>query len=295
MRAVARVAVDVTSPDDGSWRVLVVSGSTRSASTNTALCRTAPLCAPPGVEVTVFDDCTVLPHFNPDDDHEPLPPSVLALRAAIAEADAVLFCTPEYAGSVPGSLKNLLDWVVGGTEFTGKPTAWVKVATDARRGEGAHTTLATVLRYVQAEVVASACRHIPISREMVGPDGLIADRAAREAIGHTLRAVLQHPAELPVACTLGPEDGAQRMQRWRELVERATPAIQRIGNQLEVQFQPLRGAHEELAALAVAEQQCCAFLTWTVGVDPEHPVLHVTAPPDQPDNIKPIIHLFGAT
>jgi NAD(P)H-dependent FMN reductase len=291
----ARVAVDVISTGDGSRRVLVVSGSTRSASTNTALCRTAPLCAPPGVEITVFDDCSVLPHFNPDDDHEPLPPPVVALRAAIADADAVLFCTPEYAGSVPGSLKNLLDWVVGGTEFTRKPTAWVKVATDARRGEGAHATLATVLRYVQAEVVASACDHIPISREMVGPDGLVTDPAAREAIGHTLRAILQHPTGLPVACTLGPDDGAERMQRWRELVGRAAPRIRRISNQLEVQFQPVHGVNEELEVLAAAEQQCCAFLTWTVGVDSEHPVLHVTASPDQPDNIEPIINLFGAT
>jgi NAD(P)H-dependent FMN reductase len=179
----------MTSPGERSRRVLVVSGSTRSASTNTALCRTAPLCAPPGVEVTVFDDCTVLPHFNPEHDHDPLPPPVVALRGAIA--DAVLFCCPEYAGSVPGSVKNLLDWTVGDTAFTAKPTAWVKVAVDAQRGEGARATLATVLRYVQAEIVASACRHIPVSREMVGPDGLIADPATREAIGQTLQAVLQ--------------------------------------------------------------------------------------------------------
>jgi len=67
------------------------------------------VCAPPGVEVEVFADCAVLPHFNPDDDHEPLPAAVVGLRAAIADADAVLFCTPEYAGTLPGSLKNLLD------------------------------------------------------------------------------------------------------------------------------------------------------------------------------------------
>ncbi len=177
----------------GSRLVLVISGSTRSASTNTAFCRTAPLCAPPGVEVDVFDDCAVLPHFNPDDDHEPLPAAVVALRTAIADADAVLICTPEYAGTLPGSFKNLLDWTVGGTELTGKPVAWAKVAADARRGEGAHATLATVLGYVQAEVVASACRHVPIGREMVGPDGLITEPAIREAISQALKAILQQP------------------------------------------------------------------------------------------------------
>ncbi len=291
----APVAVEVRSAGERLWRVLVVSGSTRSASTNTALCHTAPLCAPLGVEVAVFDDCAVLPHFNPDEDRQPLPPPVVALRKAIADADAVLFCTPEYAGTLPGSLKNLLDWTVGGTEFTGKATAWVKVPADPRRGEGAHSTLATVLGYVQAEVVASACRHIPISREMVGPDGLIAHPAAREAISQTLRAVLQHPADLPVACTLGLQDGADQMRRWRQLVERATPTAQRFGHQLEVQFQPGPGVHDELKALAAAEQQCCAFVAWTVAVDSGHPVLHVTAPPDQPEAIEAIMSLFGAT
>ncbi|MGH3625340.1 MAG: NADPH-dependent FMN reductase [Sciscionella sp.] len=117
----------------------------------------------------------------------------MALRTAIAEADAVLFCTPEYAGTLPGSFKNLLDWTVGGIELTGKPVAWVKVAADARRGEGAHTTLATVLGYVQAEIIAAACRHVPIGREMVGPDGLVNEPAARKAISQTLEAILEHP------------------------------------------------------------------------------------------------------
>lgn len=116
-----------------------------------------------------------------------------ALRTAIAEADAVLFCTPEYAGTVPGSLKNLLDWTVGGDELTGKPVAWAKVAADAGRGEGAHATLATVLGYVQADVVAPACRHVPIRREMVGPDGLITEPATREAIGQALEATRPQP------------------------------------------------------------------------------------------------------
>ncbi len=141
----------------------------------------------------MFDDCAVLPHFNPDDDHEPLPAAVAELRGAIANADAVLFCTPEYAGTLPGSFKNLLDWTVGGTEFTGKPAAWVRVTPDPHRGEGAHATLATVLSYVQADIRRDACRHVPISREMVGRDGLVADPATRESICETLVKMLQDP------------------------------------------------------------------------------------------------------
>ena len=167
-------------------RVLLISGSTRSASTNTALLRTAADCAPDGMATTLYDGLATLPHFNPDDDHEPLPPAVAGLRAAIAASDAVLFCTPEYAGTLPGSMKNLLDWTVGGTVMTDKPVAWVNAAADGRRGGGAHATLATVLGYVQARIVEDACRHVPVARDAIGTDGLIADDATRSAIAGAL-------------------------------------------------------------------------------------------------------------
>jgi chromate reductase len=170
-------------------RVLLVSGSTRAASTNSAFVRTAAVCAPPGIE-TVRYGLTALPHFNPDDDRDPLPPTVSALRAGIASSDAVLFCTPEYAGTIPGALKNLLEWTVGGTEMADRPVAWVNVAADPARGGGAHATLATVLGYVGARVVADACRSIPVPREAVGADGLIADPGIRTAIAAALSALV---------------------------------------------------------------------------------------------------------
>ncbi len=166
-------------------RVLLVSGSTRSASINSALVRTALLCAPPGV-TTVRYGMTGLPYFNPDDDREPLPPSVVALRAAIAASDALLFCTPEYAGSMPGALKNMLEWTVGSTAMTGKPAAWVNAASDPRRGHGANEQLATVLGYVQARVVPEACRSVPVGRDLIGPDGLIGDHGTRSALSGVL-------------------------------------------------------------------------------------------------------------
>jgi chromate reductase, NAD(P)H dehydrogenase (quinone) len=165
-----------------SLTILVISGSTRAASTNSAACRTAVQLAPPGLDVECYLDLASLPHFNPDDDHDPLPRTVAKLRATVAAADAVLFCTPEYAGTLPGALKNLLDWMVGGDEFTAKPVAWIKVAADPRRGEGAHATLTTVLSYVQATIFEKACRHVPITPEAVTPDGLIADSAAAAQI-----------------------------------------------------------------------------------------------------------------
>lgn len=174
-------------------RILVVSGSTRAKSTNTSFCRTAAQCAPPGVEVIVFDGCKHLPQFDPDDDRDPLPESVAAVRASIADSDAVLFCTPEYAGTLPGSFKNLLDWTVGGCELNDKPVAWVGVAADARRGGGAHATLATVLGYVQAVVIDEACVHVPIASDMVGADGVVEDPVTRAAIAGAVAALLGRP------------------------------------------------------------------------------------------------------
>lgn len=156
-----------------------MSGSTRSASTNSAFVRTA---AALDARAVAYEGLAGLPHFDPDADRDPLPAPVAALREAIGTAAAVVFCTPEYAGTLPGSFKNLLDWTVGGTEIAGKPVAWVNVAADPRRGGGATATLLTVLGYVQAEVVEAACRHVPVGREAVGADGLIADPSVHAAI-----------------------------------------------------------------------------------------------------------------
>ncbi len=71
-------------PSHSRGRVLASTGGTRAASTNTALCRTATGRAPDGATVTVFVGLTALPHFDPDDDHDPLPPAMVGLRAAIA-------------------------------------------------------------------------------------------------------------------------------------------------------------------------------------------------------------------
>ncbi|WUL88321.1 NAD(P)H-dependent oxidoreductase [Streptomyces sp. NBC_00342] len=97
--------------------------------------RTAQDVAPATVRTVLYDGLGDLPHFNPDDDTDPLPKPVAELRPAIAAADALLICSPEYAGTLPGSFKNLLDWTVGGTEIGDKPAAWLNAAAPGR-GEG---------------------------------------------------------------------------------------------------------------------------------------------------------------
>ena len=165
--------------------ILLLSGSLRHGSSNEAVLRTAQAAAPAQVRTVLYDGLGTLPHFNPDDDTDPPPPAVAALRAAIDEATGILICTPEYAGTLPGSFKNLLDWTVGGNEIGGKPAAWVNAAAPGR-GHGAADTLRAVLGYTGAAVVEPACVKIPVDRSMVGTDGLITDPAVREQLGKVL-------------------------------------------------------------------------------------------------------------
>jgi chromate reductase, NAD(P)H dehydrogenase (quinone) len=168
-------------------RVLSVSGSLRAASTNSAVLRTALHVAPKDVEVRFFEGLAGLPAFNPDLDADPLPPAVAALRHDMRISDALLLSTPEYAGGLPGSFKNLLDWLVGdeqpGSLYT-KPVAWVNVA--ARGAAHAHESLRTVLGYVGADVIESACLAFPVTSDMVGEDGLVADTTVRAQLTQAL-------------------------------------------------------------------------------------------------------------
>jgi chromate reductase len=168
-------------------KLLLVSGSLREGSTNSAALRTAAALAPTGVEATIYDGIGRLPHFNPDDDPVDgtgLDPEVAALRAALAASDTLLVSTPEYAGALPGSFKNLLDWTVGGGQTYGMPIAWLNVSGAAAPSGGAdaHDSLRKVLGYTGAEIVEAACLRLPLAREDVGEDGLIAPAAAREKI-----------------------------------------------------------------------------------------------------------------
>ncbi|MFI6948401.1 NADPH-dependent FMN reductase [Streptomyces sp. NPDC050422] len=165
--------------------ILLLSGSLRTGSSNETVLRTAQAVAPSQVRTVLYDGLAELPHFNPDDDTDPLPAPVVGLRAAISEAAAVLICTPEYAGTLPGSFKNLLDWTVGGTEICDKPVAWVNAAAPGR-GQGAEVTLRTVLGYTGAAIVESACARIQVAPRMVGADGLFTDPGVREQLSQVL-------------------------------------------------------------------------------------------------------------
>ena len=141
-------------------RVLGISGSLRRDSHNTRLLAYAGRLLPPGAQLELYEDLKAVPPYDADDDVEPAPPAVARLRAAIADADAVLIATPEYNGSISGVLKNALDWASRprtGSPLRFKPVAVVGASTGAFGAVWAQAELRKVLgamggRVIEAEL-----------------------------------------------------------------------------------------------------------------------------------------------
>lgn len=152
-----------------------------------AVLRTARAVAPEGSATFLFEGLATLPPFNPDADAEPLPGAVGGLRGQIREADALLFSTPEYAGGLPGSFKNLLDWTVGDEQAGSvyrKPAAWINAS--PLGAPNAHESLRRVLGYVKADIIEAACVHIPVTEALITDDGLLSDLTFRRQISDSL-------------------------------------------------------------------------------------------------------------
>ena len=175
-----------------TYDLLLISGSLRAGSVNAAILKTAQKLSPGEMTAPIYKSLSNLPHFNPDDDREPLHLAVADLRNRIGNADALLICTPEYAGALPGAFKNLLDWTVGGVDMDRKPVAWINAASLAAPtgGEDAHASLRKVMGYVGATIVEPACARIPVPRQAVGEDGAIRDATVRNQISATLGALV---------------------------------------------------------------------------------------------------------
>ena len=173
-------------------RLMLVCGSVRAGSTNAAVLRCAAESLPAGCTALSYHQLGELPHFNPDLDVDPVPPPVGELRRAIGESAALLFSTPEYAGALPGSLKNLLDWTIGGGELSDKPVGWIN--SSDRGAAGAYAELATVLGYAGARIVPAGCARVPVSRRDVDADGAISQPTIRAAIAGVVQAM--HAAAL---------------------------------------------------------------------------------------------------
>ena len=137
-------------------RILGISGSLRRDSHNTSLLRAAAEAAGPDIEFVLYDGLKQIPPYDEDDDVHPRPESVARLNEAIAAADAVFFSTPEYNSSIPGQLKNAIDWVsrpVATNALRNKPVAVVGASTGGFGAVWAQAELRKVLAAVGARVL----------------------------------------------------------------------------------------------------------------------------------------------
>ncbi len=142
-------------------RVLAISGSLRSASTNTSLLRAVAILAPRELEIALWEELARIPPFNPDLEHTSGTGPLARLRTALQESAAVLFSTPEYAHGVPGALKNALDWVVGSGELSGKPVVMVNASS---RGAYAQASLKETLKTMDARLLD----HAEVTVDLIG-------------------------------------------------------------------------------------------------------------------------------
>jgi chromate reductase len=174
-------------------RVLGISGSLRRDSHNTALLRAAgELFEEQGAQFEVFDTLKAIPPYDQDDDVGDGPPAVAGLRQAIADADAVLFATPEYNSSIPGVLKNAVDWAsrpLGTNPLRNKPVAVIGASTGMFGAVWAQAELRKVLGATGARVteVELAVGH---AHEHLDPAGHLIDPVQQEALNDSVRVLL---------------------------------------------------------------------------------------------------------
>jgi chromate reductase len=178
-------------------RILGISGSLRRDSHNTLLLRGAHRMLPAGAELELFEGLGAIPPYSEDDEHEP-PQPVLELREAIAGADAVLVATPEYNGSIPGQLKNALDWLsrpLATSPLRGKPVAVIGASTGLFGAVWAQAEARKVLRTIGASVLDG---ELPVGQahDALDHEGAPREDAVREQLAQLLDELAQ---QVPIA------------------------------------------------------------------------------------------------
>jgi chromate reductase, NAD(P)H dehydrogenase (quinone) len=168
-------------------KILALSGSLRAASSNTNVLLAAMRLAPPDVEISLYRGIAELPHFNPDVESVSIPPIVEVLRNQVQEADALLFCCPEYAHGVPGSFKNALDWLVG-IGLNGKPAGLINASP---RSTYVHASLIEILTIMGGNMVEGALVTVPLMGRPLDDAAIAADPAFSATLRGGLAALVE--------------------------------------------------------------------------------------------------------
>jgi len=160
-------------------KILAITGSTRKNSSNYKILKYISEEIKPEFEVEIFEDLADIPHFNPDLDNENLPKEVKDFRNKITSADGVIICTPEYVFSLPGSLKNALEWCVSTTIFSSKKTGLI---TASASGEMGHEQLILVMKTLEAKFDDSTKLLIQGVRGKINEEGKIINEETEIAL-----------------------------------------------------------------------------------------------------------------
>jgi len=172
--------------------VLGISGSLRRESHNTSLLRAAAELLPDGVELELWDGLKAVPPYDEDDDVEPAPAAVAQLRDTIAGADAILFATPEYNHSVPGQLKNAIDWAsrpLATNPLRNKPVAVVGASMGAFGAVWAQAELRKVLAATGARVIDGEVA-VGHAHQKFDSGGRLTDEPLDEALAEVIDALV---------------------------------------------------------------------------------------------------------
>jgi chromate reductase, NAD(P)H dehydrogenase (quinone) len=173
-------------------KILGISGSLRRDSHNSRLLRSAAEHFGADVEFEVWEGLKAVPPYDEDDDTDDVPAGVAQLRAALAGADAVLFATPEYNSSIPGQLKNALDWVsrpLATNALRNKPVAVVGASSGAFGAVWSQAELRKVLATIGARVVDCECA-VGHAGTRFAEDGRLADEKVREQLEEVVQDLL---------------------------------------------------------------------------------------------------------
>ncbi len=159
--------------------ILVIIGSAGEDSANQRLMENLAALTQNDFLVTIFNRLKTLPHFDPalTEHHPPAP--IAAFRQAVADADGVVICTPEYIFSIPSGLKNALEWCVATTVFSGKPTGLI---TAAAHGQKAHEELQLIMQTIMAKFTPETTLLIQAVKGKVSATGEIKDNETKEKL-----------------------------------------------------------------------------------------------------------------
>lgn len=183
-------------------RILGISGSLRAASFNTALLRAAAALAPDDVEFTLYEGLAQLPPYNEDHETGDVPAEVRRLREEITAADAVLFATPEYNTTMPGQLKQVVDWASTphGPEAAlwGKPVAAIGASVTDYGAMWAQDHLRNALGVAGARVLKAG---LPVARanELFSADGELIDPETRDRLAELVASLVEHHSRFAAA------------------------------------------------------------------------------------------------